>query len=434
MINQLWTETIYLNPFKLKTLDNSSAEARYRLVSLSCDIEISQGVKDLIEFIGKHQGRTVQKIAEQYQQEKGYHIELTGVINNLWEKGIFCNHEAQISQKSFESLSLYRNQTKTLWLKKRLIDTDRFSGFFKLFSFTFTKQFLIPATLLCLIMNIFFLWQIFFFPFTKKVAYSSNFDYIYIIFILFLMTLIHEFGHIIACKKFDVPTPGGIGIGIYYYMLVGYSDVHESWDLSRTQRMLVSAGGFYWQILFAIPLYLIFFYSRSAMFRDYLIIFNLSFFGVLNPFLKMDGYWFLSDALGVPNLHSRLKAYFSKCLWPRMKGKAPATSPFKSYPLKVQRMLFIYILGFLLFMIIFIFAFAVSFSNIAIHFNKEIILPVNVLKQWSLNGENQCINAVNVLVRNNLILVGGLVIVIQLLARLIKSIIKVCRKKAGLDS
>lgn len=132
----------------------------------------------------------------------------------------------------------------------------------------------------------------------------------------FLISVIfHELGHLAACQRVQCPH-GPLGFGLYFFMPVFYVDVTAAWRLNRYQRALVDAGGLYIQLLF-VPLALLLFWATGD--RTYLTVIaliDLVLISNLVPFMKLDGYWLLSDLTGVPNLHTRAgEAFFALLGW-----------------------------------------------------------------------------------------------------------------------
>lgn len=119
-----------------------------------------------------------------------------------------------------------------------------------------------------------------------------------------LTVIFHEIGHATASARFGVK-PGGIGFGIYFIYPALYTELGFAWLLPRMKRAAVDVGGFYFQLIATVPIYIAFLimgdsvYLLTILSADFLIIFSLI------PFFKFDGYWLLSDLLGVPNLQKR---------------------------------------------------------------------------------------------------------------------------------
>lgn len=113
----------------------------------------------------------------------------------------------------------------------------------------------------------------------------------------------HEFGHASAANYYGAKH-GGIGGGFYLFMPVYFADVTDIWKLPKGQRIVVNMAGMYFEVVyvvFLIALGLFFNYENLIILA---CIFSISILHSVNPFVRSDGYWILSDALEKPNLMS----------------------------------------------------------------------------------------------------------------------------------
>jgi len=135
--------------------------------------------------------------------------------------------------------------------------------------------------------------------------------------LVYLSLFIHELGHSAACSRYGA-RHGDIGIGVYLIWPVFYADVSDGWRLPRRQRVVIDLGGVYFQSLAAVLYVLIWLYSGwpPLAFSVYCIMASIIL--NLNPFLRFDGYWLFTDAIGVPRpwstglslIYHRLRRYF----------------------------------------------------------------------------------------------------------------------------
>lgn len=131
-----------------------------------------------------------------------------------------------------------------------------------------------------------------------------------IVSLLFATTLVHEFGHALVCDYFGAPVRS-LGIMMYYLQPAAYADITDSWQLSnRWHRVAISFAGVYIQAIItslAVGLWILLGWTgRTAdplvmfiLLNATMMVFNLI------PFVKLDGYWMLSNALGIANLRDR---------------------------------------------------------------------------------------------------------------------------------
>lgn len=118
----------------------------------------------------------------------------------------------------------------------------------------------------------------------------------------FLSVTFHEFGHVTATEYFGAKQDG-IGGGFYLFSPVYFADVTDIWKLKPNQRIIVNLAGIYFELLIC-TVYIIF--ALTFKFKFLMIFASLIFLRTLinlNPFLRSDGYWVLTDILAIPNLH-----------------------------------------------------------------------------------------------------------------------------------
>ena len=147
-------------------------------------------------------------------------------------------------------------------------------------------------------------------------------EYLSSLAILVIVILIHEFGHAAAQLRFGLPA-GAIGFQLYHYLPSFFANASASWRVRPRSRIVVDMGGIYFQLIITSFLYLI--YSKTQFLPLMIAILTSDGLCVIaiNPFLRFDGYWLLSDALAVPNLQKR-STELLKHYWKRLRGQAPA--------------------------------------------------------------------------------------------------------------
>ena len=157
----------------------------------------------------------------------------------------------------------------------------------------------------------------------------------------------HELGHLAACHRWGAPH-GPLGFGLYFFNPVFYVDVTAAWRLNRFQRAAVDAGGMYIQLLFAPLCLALYWITGEPTYLLSIMVIDLILIGNLEPFMKLDGYWLLSDLTGVPNLHARTgeaaKRLWGWLLW-RLgrRSVAPAMTAFSQWAGWVRIVIFTYI-------------------------------------------------------------------------------------------
>jgi len=141
--------------------------------------------------------------------------------------------------------------------------------------------------------------------------YSFTFEGIFLIAVAGIFSkLVHELGHALTARRYGVRVPSmGIAFVVMYPML--YTDTSDSWRLSnKNQRLAIASAGMLAELSVALIAIFLWTFTPDGVVRNAL--FSLAFIGwlitlVLNasPFFRFDGYYILSDAVDIPNLHDR---------------------------------------------------------------------------------------------------------------------------------
>jgi putative peptide zinc metalloprotease protein len=124
--------------------------------------------------------------------------------------------------------------------------------------------------------------------------------------LVIVATALHEIGHATAAR-YGGAKPGVMGAGIYVVWPAFYTDVTDAYRLNRIGRLRTDLGGIYFNALFALGtagVYLL------TGFEPLLIVVLVQHFQIIQqllPFLRLDGYYILSDLTGVPDLFNRIK-------------------------------------------------------------------------------------------------------------------------------
>jgi putative peptide zinc metalloprotease protein len=167
--------------------------------------------------------------------------------------------------------------------------------------------------------------------------------------------ILHEFGHAAACKRYGA-NPGPIGFGFYLFTPVLFADVSDAWKLKKYQRIIVDLGGFYLQLLFCVILGVFYLTTHSPIFIPAIALNLISIVVNLNPFFRYDGYWALSDGLGIYNLRPKALQKVNS-LFKRIRGKV------SDFTLHSSLDYFLFIYGFICYCFLFFFLFYIVVKN-----------------------------------------------------------------------
>lgn len=116
----------------------------------------------------------------------------------------------------------------------------------------------------------------------------------------------HECGHAAGCS-YGGAKPGVMGAGLYFVWPAFYTDVTDSYRLSRGGRLRTDLGGVYFNFVFILATAGVYFLTGFEPLLLVIVIQHLEVLHQLLPFLRLDGYYILADVTGVPDLFTRIK-------------------------------------------------------------------------------------------------------------------------------
>ena len=115
----------------------------------------------------------------------------------------------------------------------------------------------------------------------------------------------HECGHATACR-YGGARPGKIGAGIYLVWPSFFTNVTDSYRLSRAARLRTDLGGLYFNLIFILGMAVLYEATRAQILLLVIAVTHLEMLQQLLPFVRFDGYFILSDIVGVPDLFARV--------------------------------------------------------------------------------------------------------------------------------
>ncbi|HEY2130076.1 MAG TPA: hypothetical protein VGH77_23115 [Streptosporangiaceae bacterium] len=127
----------------------------------------------------------------------------------------------------------------------------------------------------------------------------------------------HECGHATGCR-YGGARPGRIGVGIYLVWPAFFTNVTDSYRLSRGGRLRTDLGGLYFNLVFMLALAGLYAVTSAQVLLLVIAITHLEMLEQLLPFVRFDGYFILSDLVGVPDLFARIAPILRGAL-----GKGP---------------------------------------------------------------------------------------------------------------
>ncbi len=127
------------------------------------------------------------------------------------------------------------------------------------------------------------------------------------------LKIVHESAHSLAAMHFRCRVRG-IGIGFMVFVPRLFTDTTDAWRLTRAQRLLIDGAGIMSELLVGGLAALFWCYAPPGPWRSTAFyVFAVSTISTLlvngNPCIRYDGYYVLSDIMGIPNMMHRSTEY-----------------------------------------------------------------------------------------------------------------------------
>jgi putative peptide zinc metalloprotease protein len=130
-------------------------------------------------------------------------------------------------------------------------------------------------------------------------------DLLIVLGLTLVSAVFHECGHA-AGSRYGGARPGKIGVGIYLVWPAFFTNVTDSYRLSRAGRLRTDLGGLYFNAVFMLALAGIYTATSAEVLLLVIAVTHLEMLEQLMPFARFDGYFILSDLVGVPDLFARI--------------------------------------------------------------------------------------------------------------------------------
>jgi putative peptide zinc metalloprotease protein len=225
-------------------------------------------------------------------------------------------NEYLLSQKSEEAKKASRRRS-ILHLRFETFNPEHLlDRLHRRLRFAFSPHFVI-ATLITILIGV---WVVFSLP--GKIPYNAV-DLLHVstvavaVAALFVVIVLHEFAHALVCHHY-----GGrvreMGFLLIYFQPAFYCNLSDSYMFpKKSQKIYTILAGMYMQVFIgAVCVMLWRIVKQGTLISDFLFVVVLVAFGTLifnlNPLLKLDGYYFLTDLVNIPNLRQRAFGYLKR--------------------------------------------------------------------------------------------------------------------------
>ncbi len=123
--------------------------------------------------------------------------------------------------------------------------------------------------------------------------------------LLLVSAAFHECGHVSACR-YGGAKPGVMGFGLYLVWPALYSTVTDSYRLGRVGRLRTDLGGVYFNAVFITGVSTAYLDTKAPWLLVAIVALHIETATQFLPMIRLDGYYILSDLIGVPDLFSRM--------------------------------------------------------------------------------------------------------------------------------
>ena len=129
--------------------------------------------------------------------------------------------------------------------------------------------------------------------------------------------VVHEFGHAAGCR-YGGGRPGRIGMGLYIVYPALYTDVSDAQRLGRAARIRTDLGGVYFNGLAILGVAAGYAATGYEPLILVIVLIHIEILQQLIPVVRLDGYYILTDLVGVPDLFDRVGPVLTSMLpWKR---------------------------------------------------------------------------------------------------------------------
>ena len=217
--------------------------------------------------------------------------------------------ESDPSERKTERKTSGRVGGSLLYMRLKAVDPDHFfSRLVTKVQFLFTPFFIVlsAACILLALRLTVHNWS----EISRQLAVMLRFQSLLLAWLVVLLVVtLHEFAHGLTCKHF-----GGhvneIGFLLIYFQPAFYCNVSDAWLFpERSKRLWVTFAGAYFEMFLWAVATFVWKLAEPGSTIQYLALVVVATSAVkslfnLNPLIKLDGYYLLSDYLEIPNLAS----------------------------------------------------------------------------------------------------------------------------------
>lgn len=221
--------------------------------------------------------------------------EATKKYNELKSENHSVIEFEEYARSLVESLDLEKRETSFLLWEYPLLSPKNAGWIAQYFKFLFNPSLFFFTFFAFLLLGLYIIFGV------DSSTETSGKSFLYIIIAYALSTLVHELGHIAACQRFTGKN-GEIGVGVYIFYPIFYSNISAIWMANTKQRIVTNLAGIYMQLMLGIIFLILYFINGDQFYIEFAKVLSIFSLFQIMPFIRSDGYWIVSDLLNEPNL------------------------------------------------------------------------------------------------------------------------------------
>lgn len=180
---------------------------------------------------------------------------------------------------------------------------------------------------------------------------NQPFFFLLVLTLLIVSSLFHEIGHAAACK-YGGGKAGRIGTGLYLIWPAFFTDVTDVYRLNRAAKLRTDLGGIYFNAIFALFVAGGYFFTHFEPLLLLVLIQDTEILHQLLPFVRLDGYFIVSDIIGIPDLFTRIMPLLKSFLPGQQKNTTKDLKPWARWIVGLWILLTIPLLAYFLIVMI----------------------------------------------------------------------------------
>lgn len=168
--------------------------------------------------------------------------------------------------------------------------------------------------------------------FLEHASYLTARDALLILGVFVVVKVFHELGHALACRYYGADCHE-IGVLLLVLTPCLYCDVTDAWRLSsRWRRLFIAAAGMYVELMISVAAMVVWLNTvpselNSLAFSTLLVCSVGTVLVNINPLIRYDGYYMLTDLTDIPNLSSQANEVLDRRIvkWFAYRDAAPVS-------------------------------------------------------------------------------------------------------------